>query len=365
MSGFKDREKAEQDRALRIMDALSGVDGALLERSALEKDRENTCRCRENRRRGEKPIWRYGRAWAAVFCFAAVGIMAWSGYRYQESAKNASGGSPGLAGGYTTGAAETSSSSERILENSGEAGAGQSMGAIVEDSTVQDSGAIAEGADHTEQAPGRGVLEESTGEPESSETGTMQGESLPSAESSVGKESGTGGIIVDEACGMPPDTWESLTEEEARGMEKGCYLPSAIPQGYGFESAGWSPEDGKLRAGWSRGLDYIELTICVPDAETETADISLPEMYDVRLYEIPYGETVPGEYREIFDDPVFAWEDMSLEIVKCRMITCQDRGDTATPRGNFSVLFSDGVLVRFRGRGTAEQIWAMFCSMGT
>ena len=37
-----------------------------------------------------------------------------------------------------------------------------------------------------------------------------------------------------------------------------------------------------------------------------------------------------------------------------------DSGDTDTPRGNFAVLYSDGVLVEFSGRGTAEEIWNMF-----
>lgn len=41
-----------------------------------------------------------------------------------------------------------------------------------------------------------------------------------------------------------------------------------------------------------------------------------------------------------------------------------DAGDTDTPRGDFSILFSDGILVRFSGEGTAEQIWEMFSSMG-
>ena len=42
----------------------------------------------------------------------------------------------------------------------------------------------------------------------------------------------------------------------------------------------------------------------------------------------------------------------------------EDSGDTATPRGNFKVLYPDGVLVSFNGRGTAQEIWDMFCSMG-
>ncbi len=53
-----------------------------------------------------------------------------------------------------------------------------------------------------------------------------------------------------------------------------------------------------------------------------------------------------------------------MEIVESRMKAYEDSGDTATPRGNFKVLYPDGVLVSFNGRGTAQEIWDMFCSMG-
>ncbi len=100
------------------------------------------------------------------------------------------------------------------------------------------------------------------------------------------------------------------------------------------------------------------------DPVPATVDIARAEIYDVRLYEIPYGETVPEEYREVFQDPVFAVEDLSLEVIESRMASYNDSGDTDTPRGNFRVLYPDGVLVRFNGRGTPEEIWEMFCSMG-
>ena len=59
-----------------------------------------------------------------------------------------------------------------------------------------------------------------------------------------------------------------------------------------------------------------------------------------------------------------AGKDFNLEIVKSRIKSYDDQGDTDTPRGNFSVLYEGGVLIRFNGRGTAEEIWEMFCSMG-
>lgn len=111
-------------------------------------------------------------------------------------------------------------------------------------------------------------------------------------------------------------------------------------------------------------MDMILLHLEQTQGTVETVDVEKPEIYDERLYEVPYGETVPEEYRQVFQDPVFALEDFSLEIVESRMKAYEDSGDTATPRGNFKVLYPDGVLVSFNGRGTAQEIWDMFCSMG-
>ena len=111
-------------------------------------------------------------------------------------------------------------------------------------------------------------------------------------------------------------------------------------------------------------MDYIMLSLRRTEEDVATVDIDKPETYDQRLYEIPFGETVPGEYREVFDDPVFAWEDLDLEIIRSRMLVFEDRGDTAVPRGNFRVLYPDGMLLGFNGRGTAEEIWEMLGFLG-
>lgn len=166
---------------------------------------------------------------------------------------------------------------------------------------------------------------------------------------------------------------EFISEEEARAMETvGAYVPRTFPTGYQFESAHRIEEDG-ITSGvglcWTRGIDDIMIWIYDTKVDTSQekfliADISKPKTYDVRLYEIPYADTVPEEYREIFEHPVFAEQDLSLNIVKSRMkISDADSGDTDTPRGMFSVLYDDGILVKFNGRGSAEEIWEMFESV--
>ncbi len=161
-----------------------------------------------------------------------------------------------------------------------------------------------------------------------------------------------------------------LTLEEAGALEGvGAYIPTKLPGGYQWESALYQEEEGggTLSLRWMKGMDYISLFIKIPDAAElsglQITDVAKPETYDVRLYEIPYGETVPQEYWQQFDNPVFREEDFGQEVVEARMETVQDAGDTGTPRGNFAVLYDSGVLVRFIGRGNAGDIWEMFQSM--
>ena len=65
---------------------------------------------------------------------------------------------------------------------------------------------------------------------------------------------------------------------------------------------------------------------------------------------------------------MYAQEDLSLEAVEGSMALSSDTGGTDTGgtdilEGKFSVLYPEGYLVWFDGRGTAEEIWDMFCSI--
>ena len=234
---------------------------------------------------------------------------------------------------------------QQIQSTNGQAGGGQTAG--------QAGGA---------QAAGQGGGGQTAIQDNGSQAAAETNDSDDGADAEAAKEE-----LNTDMDGCLPLQAQKLTEAEARGTEVlGSYVPTVLPKGYGFESASRNldRQEENLTLCWSRGMDSILLGIEKPDSAPDTVDIARAETYDVRLYEIPYGETVPEEYREIFQDPVFAIEDLSLEIIRSRVASYQDRGDTATPRGNFRVLYPDGVLVRFNGRGTPEEIWEMFCSMG-
>ena len=343
----KDGQREEPERAMRLMEALSDVDQALLERCA-------------GTGRGVH-FWHGARAVAAVLCLAVVGAASWGGYQLSRTRMGGADSSGGAAAPYM----------EEIREDAEEA--------VPRDEVTCDTAPEAAGAEDAVEA-GQGGEQIRQTEADKFMDGQYAdgGEMPPGQEAAIeeGKRdgSGTGGDAVEEngspedtaGCPLPPQS-QKLTLAQAReDAALGAYVPTALPAGYAFEEAHRVTEatEANLSLRWSRGMDSIMLHLEKTGTPPATVDVEKPETYDERLYEVPYGETVPKEYRQTFDNPVFAAEDFSLEIVESRMKSYDDRGDTDTPRGNFSVLYGDGVLISFNGRGTAEEIWEMFCSMG-
>lgn len=150
------------------------------------------------------------------------------------------------------------------------------------------------------------------------------------------------------------------SEESARAEDLGGYLPVDIPRDFAFESAWRELGQGRdtLSAWWSDGLREVNVIISRPEQKPQLMDASKPELYDVRLYEIPWADTVPPEASEAgFYNPVFALEDLSEEIVASRIYEVDDAGDVDGYRINFGVWYEDaGVLVEYDAKGlTAEQ----------
>lgn len=383
---------SRQGQALRIMEALSGVDEELLERSEGKGTQKISAYgkhgSRENSTVGAgrnryKTLWRYARPWAAVLCLAVVGVLGWSGYQLTKKVDN--GASGGCANDMTMGLEsaelqedEEGAAPEAVPEEAEAAQAAEDTAAQKSDDLMgqqngdnSDTGAdtsgvgVAEGyigSEETDGAVGTSQRENGETEAKSSETAPGMGKEQESAS----KETATEESVMIDSDGCLTVNQKKLTEAEARSQEVlGAYIPERAPKGYVFESAfsNLDRKEANLTVTWSRGMDSIMWTVVEADAAPETVDIDVPETYDERLYEIPYAETVPQEYRQSVDNPVFAWEDFTLEAVRSRILSHDDRGDTDTPRGNFAVLFPDNIVVRFNGRGTAEEIWEMFESI--
>lgn len=372
-------EGKKEEGAMRIMEALSGVDEALLERCGADVhirgegavrslNRESADykawgqggeggKITAGRRRNQIP-WRSLGACAAALCLMITGVGGWLGYQARKGPAGVdgySGGSlmerdfavpndsngEGLSGGEAAGLAASGAGGENGASNGGSDGEESGMGEVQKD--------------------GGGVEKLNNSCSEAAEDTTDGATHEKSAEEEVRQE-------VSHEEDKRKGTEVEYAEEEARKLERlGEYIPTVLPKGYVFESAYVNQElaEENLTVCWSRGMDLIVIHLTDGGETTAVVDIDRPETYDERLYDIPFGETVPQEYRQSVQNPVFAVEDFSMEIVESRMLVYEDNGDADTPRGNFSVLYPDGVVAAFNGRGTAQEIWDMFSSMNS
>ena len=159
------------------------------------------------------------------------------------------------------------------------------------------------------------------------------------------------------------ESFSSLTQ--ARQEEEFApYLPTADVPGYGEFYGRLSWQEGSyhdLFVRWSRGYDDVEVAVCrCPEKEYSTVDVDAPEQYDVRLYDIPWSESVPEEYRDTVYAPVFRAEDMSFSVVQARTLYRNDTGEGRKASIRLGVLHPDGTVVRYTCKGLmAEQVWAM------
>lgn len=142
------------------------------------------------------------------------------------------------------------------------------------------------------------------------------------------------------------------------------YLPTENVPGCGEFYGRLSWQEGSyndLFVRWSRGYDDVEVDVCrCPEKGYSTVDAAATEQYDVRLYDIPWSESVPEEYRDTVYDPVFRAEDMSFSVVQARTLYRNDTGEGRKASIRLGVLHPDGTVVRYTCKGlTAEQVWAM------
>lgn len=338
------------------MEALGAADEELLERCGeVTKSNESIKKsgALESRiykyRKNRKRLWIMGHAWAACLGLLAVGFITWNGLKLiaphgtsADSAENASGGAmdqnqSSPADAFTEGA---------MNEENTEALTGTTGEALSGDNEYFDEAEISD--DSGSESGGEEAIDQNL------QTEVKQMPNTEDAQMNPNSES------VSDTSAVKP-----VTEEEARSwMPLGAYIPKNLPAGYRMENAYIDPKEQSVTMTWSRGMDYIMVSVSsVEPGTVDTVDITRPETYDERLYEIPHAETVPKEYWESVDNPVFDFSDLDyetgLELMNSRMISYDDAGDTNTPRGRFSILIEDDILLYFNGKGTPEEIWNM------
>ena len=161
------------------------------------------------------------------------------------------------------------------------------------------------------------------------------------------------------------ETFSNL-EEARQETAFAPYLPTSAPEGYGEFEGTLSYQEGvqnTLFLRWSRGYSDVTVRVSLPEGgapEEDTVDVNNPAAYDVRLYSIPWCDSMPEEYRETVDNPIFRAQDMTREVVAARSRSYQDAGDIDGPRIDFTIRWSDGTEATYTSKGLSEDaLWAM------
>lgn len=177
----------------------------------------------------------------------------------------------------------------------------------------------------------------------------------------------TGGLYLDHLMtteNIPAwrDAQFSTLAQARQEADFAPYLPTQAPENYrGAEfHSSLSYQEGVqnyMSACWYRGYDSVEVRVHRDGYYSyDLADPARPETYDLRLYPIPWSESVPLEYRDTVDHPAFRAEDMSLAIVEARGAG----KDTGGLCFRFEVVHPDGTVVSYRCDGmTAQQVWEL------
>lgn len=145
------------------------------------------------------------------------------------------------------------------------------------------------------------------------------------------------------------------------------YLPTREPEVFGSYTGSnkdfyshLSYQEGSrntLSVCWLWEYDSVEVWIHRDSYYSyDLADPNDPASYDVRLYDIPWYDSVPEKYQNTIYCPAFHAEEMSLAIIEARGV----EKDTGGLKFRFEVVHPDGTVVSYRcDKMTARQVWEM------
>ena len=123
-----------------------------------------------------------------------------------------------------------------------------------------------------------------------------------------------------------------------------------------------SQEVNHLEVCWTKNYETFTWRISSKLIEWHTSRITSvadTKNYDLSLYPIPRGDSVPEELWEIVDRPIFLFEELTLDAVRMRAYSVSDAGDGSGPRMEFGVLYGD-ILVEVNVKGVSpEKIFEM------
>lgn len=304
----------KEERALRIMEALSGVDEKLLERSEETGKRKKNRNSRKYRRPGL--MSRYGGLCAACLCLAVLGA-AWWRFAGQDKL-------PGMENSTSdNGARDTALQAESC--GGGETSSlvsPQESGAAEEDTGTQESGYRLEEPDWLDIDM---LLQTASAEKLNQEIDNTQQTMQQSPEESPARVEEDAAIqnspeSLEDKCSVKEDAGaenaERISWETARAVSVlGSYVPEKLPEGYEFLAGQQSAEPrNSILLTWTNQEHILWLKL----TETELT-----------------AEMLEGTEEAVFD----AKEDWQSLIP----------APAADGSIRFSLLYGDGVLVEYKG----------------
>jgi len=164
---------------------------------------------------------------------------------------------------------------------------------------------------------------------------------------------------------IPELRHDALTLEEAlQDLEFGSFLPAYIPPGLVFGDARRiiDQHNSSLHINWHEPWQ-TSINWGVHSISWHHQDhIVLAherEKFDVSLYTIPWMDSVPQEYINYLQNPIFLAEELTLEMVQARAIYDGRAGTLDKPMIIFSVMFDDAVVTINSSGLSVEDIWRM------
>jgi len=161
---------------------------------------------------------------------------------------------------------------------------------------------------------------------------------------------------------IPELRFDLLALDEALAdPDFGALLPLNIPPGMEFGTGARivNQDTNSLSADWSKPWESSLLWNISEATDFDTARVISPEdrhKYDISLYAIPWMDSVPPEYINYLNDPLFLLEDITREVLYARV------DESRMVRGlrmNFSVLVGD-IVIRISADGlTVDEILDM------
>lgn len=326
------------DQAMKLFEALSGVDEELLERCEQRVQRKGMAAYRL--------FGKYGRSIAAAFCLIAVGAAAWSGYRFVTGSYGSD------ASGSNGATAQLSDMEQSVLTADGGdcGGAAPSAGMTGSDMALSDGTA---GGGVVTGPEADGIREEAPSSAASAEAASAETQQ-DVMQSAQGEEDRSSSVASTENLASPAESGVSEMESAAEKMEAmrrkesglmdsreqilweeaialkpfADHIPTVLPGGYEPLSARRStlPDSwNNVIYKWSEGEHILSLNMTLGEVKTEE-DI---------VKEDGLNEYLAKDFRrELMPEPL----DGQIQ---------------------FTLYYSDGMKIDFAGYITVDEMWDM------